>query len=97
MEAAPPRPVPQYTPADRELLERAHIRDRFLRDRQAEVVLELEQKLEKSERIDPELVDRRGLVDRVRFAPELLGGKLFDSLQGSHISEVAVGGVTPLL
>src|SRR6476660_5320953 len=70
----------------RQFRQRLHVGHRFLRNGNAKLVLELEEELEESERIDAELIHRRVLVDRVRLTAKLLCGKLLDAGQGIHDS-----------
>jgi hypothetical protein len=55
-----------------------------LRNGKRELVLELEEKLEKSERVDAELVDGSVFVYCIGFAAELLRGELFDRRKCVH-------------
>jgi len=69
------------------------MRDGLLGNRKAELVLEIEEELHETERVDSKLVDGRVHVDRVDLAAELRGGKILDSLQCVHwLARSAVGG-----
>src|SRR5690242_15474498 len=47
-----------------EIVQRPNVGDRFLRNGNVEMILELEQKLEEAERIDAQPIDRSILVNR---------------------------------
>ena len=68
----------------RQFAQRANVGDRLLGDGKAELVFELEQELEESQRVDPKLVDLGTFVDGVRLAAELLCGELLDGGECIH-------------
>src|SRR5580765_584482 len=62
----------------RQFAQGSHFGDRLLRNGEGEFVLELEKELEKTERVDAKLIDRRVRVDGIGVAAKLFGGEFFD-------------------